>query len=159
DLERVAAESAFPATVDNALSIRGPGRRSFLLLVLGQARQPRPVHVDGIDLGGGGISGIGVDPTLPREHELFPNRRPVGVIVICPSSTSVWGSSSRGCVICRGASPSTGSPTLATKITLSVVGAPGSVLTGTPTPDAEAWNAMRLPSGDQVAELPRVSSR
>src|SRR5262249_27770295 len=36
------------------------------------------------------------------------------------------------------------------------VAAPGSVLIGRPRPDAEAWKAMFLLSGDQVAELPRI---
>src|SRR5262245_24579597 len=41
-------------------------------------------------------------------------------------------------------------------MSLSIVGAPGSVLVGRPRPDAEAWKAMFLLSGDQVAELPRI---
>src|SRR6266545_5748890 len=49
------------------------------------------------------------------------------------------------------------SSTFKTKISLSVVAAPGRALIGRPVPDAEAWNAMFLPSGDQVAELPRTS--
>src|SRR5207244_11648450 len=44
-----------------------------------------------------------------------------------------------------------------TKISLSVVAAPGKELIGCPVPDAEAWNAILLPSPDHVAELPRTS--
>jgi len=61
------------------------------------------------------------------------------------------------------------SGTLMMKMSLSAVGAPGSFLIGQPgvprtggathvSPDAERWNAMYLPFGDQVAELPRISS-
>ncbi len=50
------------------------------------------------------------------------------------------------------------SGTLMMKMSLSAVGAPGSFLIGSPVPDAEGWNAMYLPFGDQVAELPRISS-
>jgi len=50
------------------------------------------------------------------------------------------------------------SGTLMMKMSLSVVAAPGSGLIGSPVPDAERWNAMYLPFGDQVAELPRISS-
>src|SRR5262249_14932630 len=46
--------------------------------------------------------------------------------------------------------------TFTTKMSLSVVAAPGSVLVGVPVPDADAWKAMFLQSGDQVAELPWV---
>src|SRR6266496_3231427 len=49
------------------------------------------------------------------------------------------------------------SSTFKTKISLSVVAAPGKRLIGRPVPDAEAWNAIFLPSGDHVAELPRTS--
>ena len=49
------------------------------------------------------------------------------------------------------------SSTLTTKMSLSVVAAPGKALIGWPVPDAEAWNAILRLSGDQVAELPRVS--
>src|SRR5262245_13510693 len=41
-------------------------------------------------------------------------------------------------------------------MSLSLVAALGSVLIGRPVPDAEAWKAMFLLSGDQVAELPRI---
>src|SRR2546427_5398013 len=44
-----------------------------------------------------------------------------------------------------------------TKISLSVVAAPGKELIGFPVPDAEAWNTIFRLSGDQVAELPRMS--
>src|SRR5438034_5695998 len=47
-----------------------------------------------------------------------------------------------------------------TKISLSVVAAPGKELIGFPVPDAEAWNTIFRLSGDQVAELPdRKSTR
>src|SRR6266542_3917921 len=52
--------------------------------------------------------------------------------------------------------PEIRSSTLAVKMSLSDVAAPGSALIGSPVPEADAWNAMFLPSGDQVAELPRV---
>src|SRR5215217_6749592 len=51
------------------------------------------------------------------------------------------------------------SSTLMTKMSLSEVAAPGSFFIGSPVPDAEAWNATCLPSGDQLAELPRVRNR
>jgi hypothetical protein len=65
---------------------------------------------------------------------------------------------------------SSSSGTLMMKMSLSHVAAPGSCLIGHPgipgrgggtetghaSPDAEAWNAMYLPFGDQLAELPRV---
>src|SRR5678815_5788431 len=44
-------------------------------------------------------------------------------------------------------------------MSLSNVAAPGSCLIGNAVPDAEAWKAMRLLSGDQVAELPLVRKR
>src|SRR5213593_5024181 len=44
-----------------------------------------------------------------------------------------------------------------TKISLSVVAAPGKELIGFPVPDAEAWNTIFRLSGDQLAELPRMS--
>src|SRR5262245_16203446 len=63
------------------------------------------------------------------------------------------------------------SPTLAMKMSLSQVGAPASALIGQPgtgevwmaeyghaSPDADRWYVKDLPSGDQLAELPRVSS-
>jgi len=37
-----------------------------------------------------------------------------------------------------------------------MAGAPGNVPVSAPVPDAERWNAMRMLSGDQVAELPPV---
>src|SRR6185503_1821672 len=46
------------------------------------------------------------------------------------------------------------SATFMTKISPSVVAAPGRTLIGLPLPDAEAWNAICLPSGDQVPEAP-----
>src|SRR6266567_8302586 len=49
------------------------------------------------------------------------------------------------------------SSTFMTKISLSVVAAPGKKLIGRPLPEAEAWNAILRLSGDQVAELPRTS--
>ena len=42
-------------------------------------------------------------------------------------------------------------------MSLSVVAAPGSPLIGRPLPDAEAWNEICLPSGDQLALLPPAS--
>src|SRR5262245_12222514 len=41
-------------------------------------------------------------------------------------------------------------------MSLSLVAAPGSVVIGRPAPEAEAWKAMYLLSGDHVAELPRI---
>src|SRR5215510_5243170 len=57
------------------------------------------------------------------------------------------------------ATPSSKSSTFATKMSLSIVGAPASVLVGRPVPDAEAWKAMFLLSEDQAAELPRIKNR
>src|SRR5262245_8596296 len=42
------------------------------------------------------------------------------------------------------------------KMSPSLTGGPRSGLVGSPVPDAEAWKAMFLLSGDQVAELPRI---
>jgi hypothetical protein len=50
--------------------------------------------------------------------------------------------------------PASRSSTSATKMSLSVAAAPGSLRLGQPAPEAEAWNVIRLPSGDQLAELP-----
>src|SRR5262245_22602553 len=47
---------------------------------------------------------------------------------------------------------------LATKMSVSLVGAPTSLSRGVPAPDAEAWYAISLLSGDQVAELPWVKN-
>src|SRR5262245_24508768 len=44
------------------------------------------------------------------------------------------------------------------KMSLSIVAELGLGLIGRPVPDAERWNAMYLPSGDQEAEPPLVSS-
>jgi hypothetical protein len=41
-------------------------------------------------------------------------------------------------------------------MSLSLVADPGSLRSGVPLPDAEAWKAMSLLSGDHVAELPCV---
>src|SRR5262245_23950111 len=41
-------------------------------------------------------------------------------------------------------------------MSLSLVAALGSGLIGRPAPDAEAWKATFLLSGDQLAELPRI---
>jgi hypothetical protein len=61
-------------------------------------------------------------------------------------------------VMFRGCStPDNRSSTFAMKMSLSVVAAPGSVLSGVPVPDAEAWKAMFLLSGAHVGEPPRVS--
>src|SRR5262245_16169822 len=43
-------------------------------------------------------------------------------------------------------------------MSLSLVAPPGSGRVGRPVPDAEAWKAMFLLSGDQVAELPRIKN-
>src|SRR6266540_3238284 len=55
-----------------------------------------------------------------------------------------------------GGTPAMRSHTLATKMSLSMAGAPGNVPVSAPVPGAERWNAMRVLSGDQVAELPPV---
>jgi hypothetical protein len=39
-------------------------------------------------------------------------------------------------------------------MSLSEVAEPMSILIGNPVPKAEAWNAIRCPLGDHVAELP-----
>src|SRR5262249_22886844 len=52
----------------------------------------------------------------------------------------------------------TQSSTFRTKMSLSVVAAPGSLSIGRAVPDWEAWNTMDLLSGDQLAEAARVTS-
>src|SRR4029077_6143753 len=78
--------------------------------------------------------------------------------IFCPSGDQSASSSinSRVFVMFIGSSitlPSR-SGTLMMKMSLSAVAAPGSGLIGSPVPDAERWNAMYLPFGDQVAGLP-----
>src|SRR5215468_4562913 len=79
--------------------------------------------------------------------------------MVCPSGDQSGSSSIRSwlLVMFTGAAvPASRSSTLTTKMSLSLVAEPGSVLIGVPVPDADAWNAMSLQSGDHVAELPRV---
>ena len=79
--------------------------------------------------------------------------------ILCPSGDQ-FGSSSMSVsllVMLIGACcPVAASSTFTMKTSLSVGGAPGSILIGSPCPEAEAWNVMCLPSGAQDAELPRV---
>src|SRR6266850_8545354 len=89
----------------------------------------------------------GSSPTSWTVHAIF-----------CPSGDHDASSSisSELLVMFVGGTPARRSHTFATKMSLSDVGAPRSILIVWPVPDADRWNAMLWLSGDQVAELPRT---
>ena len=179
--ERLSVErEAFPAHVRNAPTVRGPGSTPLLFKVVGQPLLRPRLEVEHVHLGCKGIQ-VRACLRVARERDLFPIGRPVRVIfdevrsvrdvprvlvvavVVADAdaspSLSPWQSSSRRAL------------TFTTKMSLSYVAAPGSGnLIGHPgiVPggrgagghtafDAERWNAMYLPFGDQATELPRVS--